>query len=83
MYRIFVLSSGKYHNVTIGHRYCFRKKSAIELINLFSKDECNFYVEKLIRLNSDIFAWSDTDDDKVLNYFNEKNFEKVAAALNR
>lgn len=77
MYRIFVASSGKYHNVEIGGRYCFRKKTAKELIDLFLKSECQINVEKLIRLNGDIFAWSDCDKDKVLDYFDKKLWKEV------
>lgn len=76
MYRIFVTSSGKHNNVVIGHRYCFRKKTAKELIDLFLKSECQISVEKLIRISGDIFVWSDCDEgDKVLDYFEEKIWE--------
>ena len=75
MYRVFVMSSGKYHNVAIGHRYCFRKKTAKRLIDQFLELECNLSVEKLIRITGDVFCWSDSEEDKVLNYFEEKDWE--------
>lgn len=58
MYKVNVTSKGKYNNVTIGARYCLRKKTAIELCKLFLKDECEFTLEKFVRLTGDIFGWS-------------------------
>ena len=73
MYRINVKSCGKYHNVALGCRYCFRKKTAKHLIDLFSEHEVNFTVEKLIRLTTDIFSWTDYDEDDTVfdHYFNK------------
>ena len=73
MYRITVNTSGKYNNVTLGPRYCFRKKTAKELIDLFFAQECEIMVEKLVRCCDDVFCFSDGDeDDKVLNYYANK-----------
>lgn len=57
MYRIQVLSSGKYHNVTEGNRYCFFRRSAIKLANLFGENNCDIVIEKLVHVGDDFF-WS-------------------------
>lgn len=59
MYRINVLSSGKYHNVVTGPMYCLSKKDARWLVKTYTESECNFTVEKLIRVTGTIFCWSD------------------------
>lgn len=70
MYRINIKSSGKYHNVVPGYRYCFRKKTAKRLIDLFSENEVEFVVEKFVRLTTDVFCWTDDDeDDRVFDYY--------------
>lgn len=71
MYRINV--KGKYHNSALGYRYCFRKKTAKDLIDLFSEYDADFTVEKLIRLTADIFYWTDYDEDDLVftHYFNK------------
>ena len=75
MYRINVKSSGKYHNSALGYRYCFRKKTAKDLIDLFSECEANFTVEKLIRLTADVFYWTNYDENDAVftYYFNKKD----------
>lgn len=76
MYRINVKSSGKYHNVVLGYRYCFRKKTAKGLIDLFSKCEANFTVEKFVRLTADVFGWTDDDEgDAVFDYYFDRQNE--------
>lgn len=73
MYRINIKSSGKYHNVVPGYRYCFRKKTAKGLIDLFSECEVKFTVEKFVRLTKDVFCWTDDDeDDTVFTYYFNK-----------
>ena len=73
MYRINVLDGGKYNNVKLGFRYCITKKSAKSLIDTFSNSDCNFTVEKFIRIHQDIFAWTDDDEkDKVFDYYFDK-----------
>ena len=70
MYRINVLTCGKYHNVRGGFRYCFIKKSAIDMINTFMNAGSEITVEKLIRLHRDVFCWSDDlENDKVFDYY--------------
>ena len=72
MYRINVLTTGKYNSVTTGFRYCFSKKTAMQLLTLFIVEAgCDVSLEKLIRVSGDIFAWTDFNDDKVFNYFFE------------
>ena len=60
MYRVVVKTKGKYNNVVLGARYCFTKHSVIELATTFAQNECEFDVEKFIRIHSDIFTWSDS-----------------------
>ena len=55
MYRVVVKSKGKYGNVVLGTRYCFRKKSVASLIALFTNNECDFTAEKFIRISGDTF----------------------------
>lgn len=66
MYRVVVKSKGKYNNIVPGARYCFRKKSAAYLIALFTMSECDFTIERFIRISGDTFCWSDSEiSDKV------------------
>lgn len=58
MYRVCVLTSGKYDNVVTGNRYCLSRKSALDLANLFNELSCTLKIEKLIRTD-DIFFWSE------------------------
>lgn len=60
MYRVVVKSKGKYNNAVLGARYCFTKHSVISLAVTFAQIECEFDVEKFIRIHSDIFTWSDS-----------------------
>lgn len=76
MYRINVKSSGKYHNVVLGYRYCFRKKTAKGLIDLFSKSKAEFTVEKFVRLTADVFCWTDDDEgDRIFDYYFDRQNE--------
>lgn len=59
MYKIEVLTSGKYHNVVPGARYCFRKRTANGLIKNFLMQDCEIEVTKFIRIGKDIYCWSD------------------------
>lgn len=70
MYKITVISSKL--NAKRGSRYCFFKKTAKELIDLFIQTKCEFTIEKLGHVG-DTFFWCDCDkDDKVFRYFEEK-----------
>lgn len=86
MYRIKVLSDGKYHNVMTGNRYCFFKKSAIDLANLFGKSNCDIVIEKLAHLG-DVFFWSDgLEETKICEDWvknEEDNFEVFYRSLTR
>ena len=76
MYRINIKSPGKYHNVVPGYRYCFRKKTAKHLIDLFSENEVEFTFEKFVRLATDVFCWTDYDeDDAVFDYYFDRQNE--------
>lgn len=74
MYRVIVKSRGKYNNIVLGARYCFTKRSVIELAVIFAKVECEFDVEKFIRIHDDVFAWSDS-------VVNEKIWDKIYEIL--
>lgn len=65
MYRVCVFSSGKYHNVTKANRYCFFRKSALHLANLFAEFECDLRVEKLAHAG-DCFFWTDAEEDTMI-----------------
>ena len=60
MYRVIVKSRGKYNNIVLGARYCFTKRSVIELAVMFAQVECEFDVEKFIRIQGDVFVWSNS-----------------------
>ena len=74
MYRVFVKSKGKYNNAVLGARYCFTKHSVISLAVTFAQNECEFDVEKFIRIHSDIFIWSDSG-------VSEKIWDRIYEAL--
>ena len=61
MYRVIAKTSGKYHNVATGARYCFTKRSAAKMAALFHMSECDYEVEKFVRLHADVFCWSDSE----------------------
>lgn len=58
MYRVIIKNHGKYNNVVPGVRYCFRKKSAAQLVALFTECECDFTIEQIVRISGDTFCWS-------------------------
>ena len=62
MYRVRPLSTGKYHNIEAGYRYCIRAKDVVDLIRLFKKSGCECTIEKLIRVGF-VFLWSHTIED--------------------
>lgn len=73
MYRIYVLTNGKYHNVECGPRYCFTKRSAKKMIDIFMDSGCEILIHKLIRIHRDVFYFSDYDEgDSVFTYFFDK-----------
>lgn len=61
MYRVVVTSRGKNNNAVLGARYCFTKRSVIDLAVSFESFECEYKIEKFVRIHSDIFAWSETE----------------------
>ena len=65
MYRVVVKSRGKHNNAVLGARYCFTKRSVINLAVLFELDECEYDIEKFVRIHSDIFCWSNGIDEKI------------------
>ena len=73
MYRVVVKSRGKDGNASLGARYCFTKRSVIELAVTFTEFECEFDIEKFVRIHGDIFGWSDAIDEKI--------WEKIDEAL--
>lgn len=72
MYRVVVKSRGKYNNVALGARYCLTRHSAINLAVSLESLECEFDIEKFIRIHRDIFTWSDTEvSEKIQDKFYE------------
>lgn len=66
MYKVTVNTPGKYDNVTLGERYCFTRKTAIGLANLFFRDSCDVTIKKFIHCG-DAFAWSDAwEETKII-----------------
>lgn len=63
MYRVIAKNNGKYNNIVPGARYCFRKKSAAQLVALFTEYECEFTIEQFIRISGDTFCWSGSSID--------------------
>ena len=47
MYRVNVLTEGRYHNVRLGMRYFFLKRRAKQFIKLLGEFDCAFTVEHL------------------------------------
>lgn len=64
MYRVVVKSKGKHNNAVLGARYCLTKRSVIDLAVSFELFECEYKIEKFVRLYSDIFVWSETEVSK-------------------
>jgi hypothetical protein len=73
MYKVTVKTRGKDNNAALGARYCLTKRSAISLAVTFESCECEYDVEKFVRLHGDMFAWSDA--------IGEDFWEKVDEAL--
>ena len=65
MYRVIVKSRGKYNNVVLGKRYCLSKRSVIDLAVSFELLECEYDIEKFVRIYGDIFCWSNAIDEKI------------------
>lgn len=76
MYKVTVKSRGKYNNVVPGSRYCLTKRSVINMAIIFSDVECDFNVEKFIRIHGDVFVWS-------YSGVNEKVWGKIYEARNK
>ena len=72
MYRVCVLTSGKYDNAVIGNRYCFSRKSALELANLFNAVSCALKIEKLVRVGGTFFWSEDPAETRIVMDANEK-----------
>ena len=73
MYRVVVKSRGKYNNVTLGARYCLTKRTVIDLAVSFELEECEYDIEKFVRICGGIFCWSDGIDERI--------WEKISEAL--
>ncbi len=82
MYKVTVNTPGKYHNVTLGARYCFTRKSAIKLANLFLGDDCDITVARFIRCG-DAFVWSDAWEETKIVYDEDDEENLTARKANR
>lgn len=68
MYKITIKTSGKYHNVVLGARYCLSKKEAISFAKLLLEMDADFTIEKFVRLTGLMFAWSSSElSDKMIS----------------
>lgn len=61
MYKIEVLTSGKYKNICLGARYSLTKKAAKNFIEMLQEDKAEFRVYKFIKC-ADLFCWSNDHD---------------------
>lgn len=59
MYKITILTSGKYHNVVKGARYCFFRVHAQKFINSLVENECEFELQKFVHCADGVFAWTE------------------------
>ena len=72
MYKVTVLTSGKYANVELGERYCLTRKTAIKLANTFLQSGCDITLAKLIRCG-DTFYWSEAWEDTHIVFVEDDN----------
>jgi hypothetical protein len=73
MYRVVVKSRGKDNNVPLGEIYCRTKRSVIDLAVTLESCECEYEIEKFVRIYRGIFGWSNAIDEKI--------WEKIDEAL--
>jgi len=75
MYKVEVLNGGINNNVTLGARYCFRKKTVVDLALQFDRSEAKYEITKLTHIVSDIFGWSDSEPavDDIYDMINERS----------
>ena len=59
--------------MVLGARYCLTKRTVIDLAVSFELVECEYEIEKFVRICKDIFCWSDGIDEKI--------WEKISKAL--
>lgn len=71
MYRVVVKSRGKNNNATLGARYCFTKRSIINLAVTFESSECEYDIEEFVHIHRDIFCWSNAIDEKIWDKIDE------------
>ena len=57
MYKVEILTSGKYNNVMVGNRYCFTRRETQKMVNAFLELGCELDVTKLIRCGGTVFCW--------------------------
>lgn len=57
MYKILVTSTGKYNNAVLGERYCFSKRQAEELVDLFINSGCTLKAYKFTRICAGVYCW--------------------------
>lgn len=82
MYKITVNTSGKYHNVALGARYCLTRKTAIKLINLFLEVDCDITIEKFIHCGYG-FAWSNTTKTTKIVFDEDNEGKSIARKARR
>lgn len=60
MYKIEVISSGKYSNVVLGPRYSLTKKEVIRFAKHLDEVEADYEIYKFIRITKGFFCWRRT-----------------------
>ena len=61
MYKVNVLTSGKYDNVVLGERFYLFKKRAQEAVKMFEEVECKYSVSKFTRMHFGAYCWSEVE----------------------
>lgn len=59
MYKIKVLTAGKYQNVVTGNRYCFSFRTVKEFCKSLALVEAMYEVTKFTRCGGDMFCFSE------------------------
>lgn len=75
MYKIEVISSGKYSNVVLGPRYFLTKKEVIKFAKELDEVEADYEIYKFIHITKGIFCWTENDErlDRIWDCINKES----------
>ncbi len=76
MYRVVVTNRGKYNNAMVGARYCFTKRSLVNLVADFMSIGYDCEVERFVRIRKDVFCWSEAEVGSAI-------WDRIDAALDK